>query len=177
MRETIMKRRTHLIAAFAAIAVLATATATAFGYTGQVAGSVTVATQGTVACVAPFTMTATILDAAGAPISGQSVAWSFVTSPSASDSIDRTPTTTNASGVATTTVTLANVSGTREIRATAGDISASAVLGPECGGLPNTSTLPAETTGGAPLAGLLLVALLGAVAGTLALRHRVASRG
>jgi hypothetical protein len=169
-----MKHRTRLFATLSAVALLATATATAFGYSGQVEGSITVASSGTVTCEAPFTMTATVLDAAGAPVAGQSVAWAFVTSPSALDVISPTPTITDSKGKATTSVTLASVSGTREIRATAGSVSASAVLGPACGGLPSTSTLPAESSGGTPIAALFLAAIC-ALAGALALRHRVAA--
>jgi hypothetical protein len=170
-----MNHRTRWTAGLSALVLLLIAAATAVGYTGQVASSITVATRGTVACEAPFTMTATILDGAGAPVAGQSVDWSFVTSPSASDVIDPTTSITDAQGVATTTVTLAPVSGTREIRATADGVSASAVLGPACGGLPSTSTLPAESSGGAPLAALFLAAIC-AFGGGLALRNRVATR-
>jgi len=170
-----MKRRTRLFATLAAVALLATATATALGYTGQVDSSITVAPSGTVTCEAPFSMTATVLDGAGAPVVGQSVAWSWVTSPSDSDVIAPTPTITNAKGVATTSVTLASVSGTREIRATAGGVSASAVLSPACGGLPSTSTLPGESSGGAPFAALFLAAVC-ALASALALRLRFATR-
>ena len=122
-----MKLRTRLTAALAALVLLSIAATTAVGYTGQVEGSITV--SGTPTCE-PFTMTATVLDAAGAPVVGQSVAWAFVTSPSASDVISPTPTITDSKGKATTTVTFAPVSGTREIRATAGSVSASAVLSP-----------------------------------------------
>ncbi len=78
----------------------------------------------------PFTLIATVVDAAGAPVVGQSVAWAFVTSPSASDVISPTPTITDLNGKATTTVTFGSASGTREIRATAGSVSASAVIDP-----------------------------------------------
>ena len=155
-----MKRRTRWMTGLAAVVALLAAATTAVGYTGQVAATITVAVKGTVTCDAPFTMTATIVDLEGAPVAGQSVAWSFETTPSASDAINKTPTTTNAQGVATTTVTLAPVSGTRRIRATAGDFSATAVVDASCGGLPSTSTLPAETPGPAgPLAVMLLVAI------------------
>jgi len=180
-----MKRPTRLFATLAAVALLATATATAFGYTGQVEGSITL--SGTPTCE-PFTVTATVLDGAGAPVIGQSVAWAFVTSPSASDVISSTPTITDSKGKATTSVTFASVPGTREIRATAGSVSASAVLSPAtCGsveavegtpipeGLPSTSTLPAESSGGTPIAALFLAAIC-ALAGALALRHQVATR-
>jgi hypothetical protein len=115
-----MKHGTRLTAGLSALLLLLIAATTAFGYTGEVAGSITVAVKGTITCEAPFTVTATIVDANGSPVSGQSVAWSFVTTQSASDKINKTPTTTNANGVATTTVTLASVTGAREIRATAG---------------------------------------------------------
>ena len=95
-------------------------------------------------------MTATILDANGAPVADQSVDWTFVTKQSASDTINTTPTATNAQGIATTTVTLGDTSGQRQIRATvkaaegstSGDVSASGVVTQVCGGLPQTSTLP-----------------------------------
>ena len=158
-----MKLRTQVTAALAALVFLSIATASVFGYTYQTEGSITV--SGTPTCE-PFTMTATVLDATGAPVVGQSVAWVFVTPQSASDKISPTPTITDEKGKATTTVTFAPVSGTREIRATAGSISASAflkALSPEtCGsvspaqgtpapeGLPSTSTLPAEFLRGHP---------------------------
>jgi hypothetical protein len=180
-----MKLRTRLTTVLAAFALLSVAATTAVAYTGQTEGSITV--SGTPICE-PFTMTATVLDAAGAPVVGQSVAWAFVSSPSASDVISPTPTITDSKGKATTTVTFAPVGGTREIRATAGSVSASAVLSPvTCGsvesaggtpppeGLPSTSTLPAESSGGAPIAALFLAAL-GALAGALVLRQRVATR-
>lgn len=174
-----MKRRTGWIAGFAAAAVLLTASATAFGYQSQVEGSVTVAVRGTVTCGAGLTLTATFVDANGTPVSGQSVSWSFVTSPSASDKISPTPTITNSQGVATTALTLGPVSGMRRVRATAGTVSATAVLNPSCGGavLPNTSTLPAETPGqGAPLAALVLVTLALIIGGGLTRRLAFARR-
>ena len=173
-----MKRRTRWIAGLAAVAVLLTATVTAFGYTGQVGGAVTVAAHGTIRCGAPLSLTATFVDGSGAPVAGQSVVWSFVTAPSSSDRINRTPTTTNSQGVATTTVTLGLVAGTRRIRATAGDVSASAVLNPTCGAsLPNTSTLPGETTPGqaVPILAILLAIALFAGSG-LTVRRLVSAR-
>jgi hypothetical protein len=171
-----MKLRTRWIACLSAVAVLMMATATAFGYSGEVAATVTIAAQGTITCDVPFTVTATIVDVNGSPVSGQSVAWSWVATQSASDKINETPTTTNANGVATTTVALAPVTGNREIRATSGDVSASAVLGQSCGGLPNTSTLPAETPRqGAPIAVMLVVALALALGGGLTLRRVAAT--
>ena len=175
-----MRARTRWVAGLAAAIILLTATVTAFGYTGQVESIVGVAAQGTVTCGKPFTMTATILDASGAPVADQSVDWTFVTKQSASDTINTTPTVTNAQGIATTTVTLGAVSGQREIRATvkatkgsaAGDVSASGVVTQVCGGLPRTSTLPADVpAGGVPVGVGLLLVLAGLVGGALALRR------
>jgi hypothetical protein len=148
------------------------ATATAFGYTGQVAATVTVAAHGPVTCNDPIKVTATIVDTTGAPVAGQTVAWSFVTSQSALDKINETPTVSDSIGVATTTVTLGAASGARRIRATAGDASGETVVSPSCGGLPSTSTLPAETPGqDRPLAAMFLVALAFAVGSGLTLRR------
>ncbi len=171
-----MKRRTRWIAGLSAVVVLLTATVTASAYTGQVKGTVTVAVRGTVTCAAPFTLTATIVDAFGAPVAGVSVDWTFVTKQSAADKITKTPTVTDENGVATTKVTLGAVTGPRRIRATAGDISAAAVIDQSCGGLPNTSTLPGESAPqGAPVGVLLIVALVVAVSGGLTLRRLVAT--
>jgi hypothetical protein len=174
-----MKRRTRWIAGLSAVLLTVMMAATAFAYGDWVVKSVTVAVHGTVTCDAPFTLTATIVDTNGTPVSGQSVVWSFVTAPSTSDRISKTPTITNSHGVATTTVTLAPVSGTRRIRATAGDVSASAVVSASCGGgvLPSTSTLPAETAPGqtAPLLAMLL-AMAFATGGGLTLRRLASTR-
>jgi uncharacterized protein YaiE (UPF0345 family) len=179
-----MKRRAGWIAGVAAVALLLTATVTAFGYEGGEKGSVSVAVHGTVTCGTALTLTATFVDGSGKPVSGQSVDWSVVTAPSASDRINQTPTITDSQGVATTTVTLGSVGGTRRIRATAGTVSATAVLNPSCGVggvggvLPNTSTLPREAAPGraAPLLGMLL-ALVFAVSGGLTLRRLASTRG
>jgi len=176
-----MRARTRWIAGLAAAAIVLTATVTAFGYTGQVEAIVGVAAQGTIICNEPFTMTATILDAEGAPVADQSVDWTFVTKQDASDTINKTPTVTNAQGVATTTVTLGAVSGERQIRATviaaegsaSGDVSASGVVTQVCGGLPRTSTLSPE---GSPLAAVLVLVLAFAVGGWLTLRRLAATR-
>ncbi len=167
-----MKTRTRWIAGLAAAAMLLAATVTAFGYTGQVDAIVGVAAQGTVTCAAPFTVTATILDASGAPVADQSVAWSFDTTQSASDGINKTPTMTNAQGVAATTVTLGAVSGERRIRATAGDVSGAGVVDQTCISLPRTDTLPASApAGGVPIGLGLVLVLAGLVGGAVALRR------
>ena len=166
-----MKRRTGWIAGFAAMAVLLATAVTAFGYPPEagVKGVVTVSAHGTVTCGTGLALTATFVDANGLPVSGLSVDWSFVTS-SASDTLNKTPTTTDSKGVAKTTVTLGPVSGSRTIKATAkataDTFSATAVLSASCGHsggvLPNTSTLPpSETAPGqaAPFLGMLLALL------------------
>jgi len=171
-----MKRRTLWMAGPLAVVVLLMAAVNAFGYTGQTPGAGTLSVGDP--CGASFTVTATFVDVNGTPLSGESVAWSLATTPSASDQIHKTPTITDSHGVATTTVSLAPVAGTRQIRATVGEVSATAVANPVCGGvLPNTSTLAAETPGrGAPLAAMLLVVLAFAVAGWLTLRRIAPAR-
>ena len=171
-----MRLPTRWIAGFSAVALVLATSASALGYTGQVLASISIAIDASGACGETVPVTATLLDANGAPVAGESVDWTLVTTQSASDTINETPTTTNANGVATTTVTLAAVAGDREVRATAGDVSASAVVSQSCEGLPNTSTLPAETPQrGAPLAGMLLVALALALGGGLTLRRLAAT--
>jgi hypothetical protein len=171
-----MMRRTRWIAGLSAVALVLVTSASALGYTGQVLASISIAIEASGTCGETATVTATLLDANGAPIAGESVAWSFVTTQSPSDTINETPTTTDANGMATTTVTLAAVSGDRQIRATAGDVSASAVVSQSCAALPNTSTLPAETPQPrAPVAGMLLVALALALGGGLTLRRLAAT--
>jgi hypothetical protein len=171
-----MKHRTRWLAGFSAVLLALVVAATASGYTGQVEGSVSVGAHSTVTCHAPFTITATILDATGTPISGDSVVWSFVNAPSRSDKINDSRTVTNSHGVATTTVRLAPVSGTRRIRATAGDLSASAVLSPLCAGLPRTSTLPTNMVPGQDSLLAVLLALAFAAGGGLILRRRASMR-
>lgn len=173
-----MKHRSRWLAGLATVALTLITTATAFGYKGEVAGAVTVAGPGgTLQCGVNLTVTATIVDSAGKPISGQPVDWSFTSSPSAADKINKTPTTTDADGIATTTVVLACVAGNRSLRAVADAVSASAVLGVTAAGLPNTSTVPGETPApGLPIATLLAVLAM-AAGGVLALRRISLSRG
>jgi hypothetical protein len=173
-----MQHRTRWLAGLAGVALALVTSATAFGYAGEVAAAVTIGTPGgTLQCGVSVTVTATIVDASGKPIAGQPVDWSFTSSPSSADKINRTPTTTNADGVATTTVVLACVAGNRHLQAVADAVRASAVLGVTAAGLPNTSTLPSETpTQGIPLVGTLLAVLAMAVGGAFALRQISLSR-
>ncbi len=141
-----MKRRTGWIAGLSAFLLVLATTATVVGYQNEVKGALSISISATAHCGTNAAATATLLDANGAPIPGESVAWSFVISPSNLDRMSPTPTITNAKGQAVTTLTLANVAGIRRIRATAkdatGEVSGTVVLNPSCGSLPNTSTLP-----------------------------------
>ncbi len=139
--------------------------ATVFAYAGEVAGAVTVgAPTGTLKCGVPLTVTATVVDAASKVIDDQPVDWTFTSSPSSEDTINSTPTTTDANGVAATTVTLACVAGNRTVTATADGVSAGAVLGITAAGLPRTSTAPdGSPVGNLPIATIL--ALLAVLAG------------
>jgi hypothetical protein len=155
-----MKHRTRGLAGLAAAALVLLAATTAFGYAGEVAGAVTVGGPGgTLQCGVPITVSATIVDSAGKPIEGQPVDWTIASSPSSADTINATPTTTDANGVATTTVTLACVAGNREIRATADGVSGGAVLGVTAAGLPRTSTVPGEVPVDVSLVATLLAVL------------------
>jgi hypothetical protein len=181
-----MQHRTRWIAGFAAVLLTLTMAATALAYNDTTKGSITVTAHGS--CGTPVTLTATMLDANGAPVSGQSVEWALVSSPFGSEKINKTPTVTDSHGVATTTFTLAPVSGDRGVRATAGDVSGSVVLGSaysSCVGgvqgaqgtvLPNTSSLPADTTGGSTAPLLAIFVALAVVGGGLTLGRLATSR-
>ena len=173
-----MKHRSRWLAGFAAVALALFTAGTAFGVSVTGAGAVTIGTPGgTLKCGVNITVTATLVDAAGAPIAGQAVDWSFTSTPSTADVINSSPTTSNASGVAKTTVVLACVAGTRHLHAVAGAVSASAVLSVTAAGLPNTSTLPGETPAqNLPVIGTLLAVLAMAAGGVLALRRISFSR-
>jgi hypothetical protein len=184
-----MKHRTRWIAGFAAVLLTLMMAATAFAYGDTTRGSITITAHGS--CGTPVKLTAIVLDATGAPVSGQSVEWALVSSPSGSEKINKTPTVTDSHGVATTTFTLAPVSGDRGVRATAGHVSGSVVLGSayaSCVGgvkgaqgaqgavLPNTSTLPADTTGGSTAPLLAIFVALAVVGGGLTLGRLATSR-
>ena len=167
--EHTVKHRSRWFGGLAAIVFALVGAATAAGYAGQVAGSVEI-TVGSIKCNQPITVTATVLDNNGKVISGQPVEWTFTSTPSTTDAISPSSTTTNANGVATTVVTLACIPGNRQVRATADQVSGTAVIGltqegtlgstggPGQGGngLPNTTTGP---PGAPPEPGLLLVLL------------------
>lgn len=169
-----MRHRTRWLAGFSAVLLALMMAATASGYTSQVAASITIAVKGSSACGEPITVTATVLDAEGKPVAGQSVDWTLVLTLSSGDKINKTPTITNSKGVATTTVTLACVNGSRPVRATAGEVSAQAVLTVTVSGLPRTSTLPAESPA-LPYTPLVAMLLLASVVGGGLMLQRVAS--
>lgn len=170
-----MNRKYRFVAGLVGMALALSMTATAFGYQGQVLGTITVAgPSGTLKCGAPLTVTATLLDVDGKPFTGESVNWEFTASPSSADKINKTPTTTDSNGVTSTTVTLASVAGNRTVTATSGELSASAVLSVACGGLPSTSTLPdSGPAGELPIA--TIFAFLAVLAGSVVIVRRVAS--
>jgi Bacterial Ig-like domain (group 1). len=150
-------------------------TATAFGYNGQVLGTMTISGPGgTLKCGVALTVTATLLDVNGNPFTGESVTWKFTSSPSTADKINKTPTTTNSNGVTTTTVTLACVAGDRTVTATSGETSAGAVLSVTSAGLPRTSTLPDSGPAGELPIGTIFAFLAVLVGGGIIVR-RVAS--
>lgn len=170
-RSVNVNRRSRWFAGLAGTGLALVMAATVFAYAGEVAGAVSVAPpSGTLTCATPLTVSATVLDAASKAIEGQPVAWTFASSVTG-DTINTTPTTTNASGVATTTVTLACVAGNRTVTATADAVSANAVLGITSAGLPRTSTVPdGSPFGTLPMATLLaLLAML--VGGGIILRR------
>lgn len=168
-----MNRRNRFLAGLAGAAMALAMTATAFGYAGQVLGTISVAGPGGVLkCNVPITVRATLLDVNGVPFSAETVTWAITSSPSSADRVNDTSTTTNSSGVTTTTVTLACVAGNRTVTATSGGMSAGAVLGLTSAGLPRTSTLPSDPAG-LPIGTIL--ALLAVLAGSGIILRRVAS--
>ena len=114
--------------------------------------------QRVVRCGTPITLRVTVLNATAQPIAGQPVGWAITSTPSSKDTVNTTPTITNASGVATTTVTLACVVGQRIVTATGDDVSFGAVLSVTSGGLPVTATtLDGSPVGNLPIAPILAV--------------------
>jgi hypothetical protein len=165
------------MAGFAAVALALVTAVTAFGYAGEVAAAITVAGPGgTIKCGVNVLVTATVVDAQGKLIAGQPVAWTFASTPSASDTITPLTEATNSFGVAKAYAFLACVAGNRTVRATADGVSAGAVLSVTAAGLPNTSTLPLGGSADLSILGTLLAALALAAAGSLVLRQRALGR-
>ena len=170
-----MNRRNRFFAGLAGTALALAMTATAFGYAGQVLGTISVVgPSGTIKCGVAVTVTATLLDVNGNPFTGETVTWKITSTPTGADKVNKTTSTTNSSGVATTTVTLACVAGNRTVTATSDGMSAGAVLGVTAAGLPRTSTLQGGTPADLPIG--TIVALLAVLAGSGIIVRRFASR-
>jgi hypothetical protein len=149
--------------------------ATAFGYAGQVLGTISVAgPSGTLKCNVPITVTATLLDVNGVPFSSEPVTWAITSTPSSSDRVNDTSTTTNANGVTTTTVTLACVAGNRTVTATSDQLSAGAVLSITSAGVARTSPLSGDGSSELPIG--TIVALLAVLAGAGIITRRIVTR-
>jgi hypothetical protein len=147
-------------------------TVTAFGYAGQTLATITVgAPSGTLKCNTAITVTATLISTDGDPFTGETVKWKFSSTPSNSDKINKTPTTTNSKGVAKTTVTLACVAGNRRVTATSDGISAGAVLSVTSAGLPRTSTLPGGNPAGDLPIGMILALFAVLIGGGIIIRR------
>lgn len=173
-----MTTRRRWLAGIAAVALVIFTTGTVLGYAGEVAGSVTVyRPAGKLKCNVNITVKATVLDAAGKPIAGQPVKWTWKSRVSTGDKILDAKSTTNSNGVAKTTVKLACVPGSRVIRAQADNARGTAVLNLTAGGLPNTSTLPVEPAAPSQLPAIgTLLALLALATGGGLVAHRVSVR-
>lgn len=146
-----MKNRSRWLALIAGISLaLAMSISQVAAVSGNPATSLAVnGPSGTVNCGAPTTVRVTVLNAAGKPIAGQPVDWT-ITAASSKDTINGTPTMTDASGVATTTVTLDCVVGQRTVRATADGVSGESVLAVTSASLPVTTA----TVDGSPISNL-----------------------
>jgi hypothetical protein len=123
-------------------------------------------------------LTATVLDSHGNPIPNTVVNWSITSSPSTTDTLGATSTTTDSNGVAHNTVNFdRKTAGPRVVRAISGDSSASATITFNCShnGLPRTDTAPDTNTLPATFAfagAALLVLLMGLGLGLAAKRAR-----
>lgn len=138
------------------------ATATVLGYAGQVAATVQVSSpSGPQACNTPITVTALIKDINGSPISGQPVAWSFISGNVTGDTILTTPTTTNASGIATTHVQLACSPHTLVLGAVADESSGTTTIVASGKSLPRTDTVSGSTMPTMVLAALAVLVGMG----------------
>ncbi len=173
-----MTSRRRWLTAFAALTLAVFAAGTALGYAGEVASSVSVSRPGgKLKCGVNVTISATIQDKNGKRIAGQPVAWSWKSRVTKSDRINKTPTTTNSSGVAKTTVNIACVPGSRVLRARADGVVGTITLNITTASLPRTSTLagtmPTRTE---PFLGTLLALLALAGGGGLVLRGVLARR-
>ena len=147
--------RSLVVGSAAALLLLSVVVPATVAYQGQVANQVTVSrAAGVIYCNVPVTVTATVLDAHGTPVDGQTVVWSFGGGLLAGDQIGPISATTNASGVATTTVTLACSAGNRTVVGTADPASGRVVISPilvaGASATPGLSATPGASSTGTP---------------------------
>ncbi len=168
-----MRRFRAATALFGGSLLALVAAVTVFGYAGQVAATVQVSSpSGPQACNTPITVTALVKDAAGSPISGQPVAWAFVSGNITGDKVLLTPTTTNASGIATTHIQLACSPHGLVLGATADQSIGTTAITASGKTLPRTDTAPASTLPSMLLAGLAVLAGMGLMLRRLAADRR-----
>lgn len=149
------------------------AVASVAAYAGEVAATVEASgPSGPQACGTPITITSRVEDAAGSPIEGQPVEWSFLSGNVTGDTILDTNTTTNASGVATTQVQLACVPHTVTVQALADLATGTLALTSSGEGLPRTDTAPASNLPAIVLAALAVIAGSGLILRRLAADRR-----
>ena len=169
MRIRFMPLRGIIAGAILSLAVAATVV----GYAGQVAGTVSVsAPSGAQACGTPITITALVQETGGALIEGQPVDWAFASGNVTGDTIGTTPTTTNASGIATTTATFACSPHGVVLSATADQITGTVAVDVSGEALPRTDTAPATAFPAMLLAALAVVLGSGMILRRLATDRR-----
>lgn len=166
-------RRTPLGGLVAGLLLTLAFAATALGYAGQVAATVTVTgPAGLQACGTPVTLSARVQELGGAFIEGQPVTWSFISGNLAGDKILTTTSTTNADGVATTRVQFACSPHSVTIGAVADDASGTVVVGVSGEGLPSTDTVSGTSFAAIALAALAVLLGSGMMLRRFALARR-----
>jgi hypothetical protein len=143
-------------------------------YAGQVAATVQVSgPSGPQACGTPITVTALVQETGGALVTGDPVAWSFVSGNVTGDRILSTPTNTNASGIASTTVQFACSPHSVVLGAMMGAASGTVAIAVSGKGLPRTDTLGGGTTSSLTMVLAGIAVLLGSA---MILRRFAAAR-
>ncbi len=166
-------RRTPLGGLFAGLLLTLAFAATALGYAGQVAATVTVSgPSGIQACGTPITLSARIQELGGALISGQPVTWSFASGNVTGDKILTATSTTNANGVATTRVQFACSPHSVTFRALADNASGTVVIRVSGEGLPRTDTISGTSFPAIALAALAVLLGSGMMLRRFALARR-----
>jgi hypothetical protein len=147
--------------------------ATALGYAGQVAATVTVSgPSGPQACGTPITVSARVQELGGALIEGQPVAWSFVSGNLAGDRILTATSTTDANGVASARVQFSCSPHSVTIGALADDASGTVVVQVSGEGLPRTDTVSGTSFPAVALAALAVLLGSGMMLRRFALARR-----